>query len=304
MRRLLLAGATLALLTGAASGTPTLRARVSPAPATFAGPAWKPSIAHPAGGRPTSARLRLTIRRGASARTFVPRALRRGRYRVTVAFPSTGRWAWTVTTGRRTLARGAVTVTTLFRFKLPYDLALEPGGTIVFPDRGRILAWSPATQRVTVRATTPSEELVALVRHADGTLYGADFPGNRILRIDPAGRVSTAAQVRTPADLVLDAQGVTLWVGSLDGGERVVDAPRGVDMESGSAVLARLGLDRSRQLRVEGQRPAGEAPRLELRLLKSRRGEEPDCECRVGVSRREHRRRHGRPLRHDERRAR
>jgi len=65
------------------------------------------------------------------------------------------------------------------------------------------------------------------VRHADGTLYGADFPGNRILRIDPAGRVSTAAQVRTPADLVLDAQGVTLWVGSLDGGVHRVDLASG-----------------------------------------------------------------------------
>jgi sugar lactone lactonase YvrE len=226
MWRLLLAGATLALLTGA-SGGPSLRAHVSPAPATFAGPAWRPTIALTAGGRPAAATLKLTIRRAGVARTFVPRAARRGSYRVTVRFPSAGRWAWSVAAGRRTLARGAITVTALFRFELPYDLAVEPGGTILFPDRGRVLAWNPTTRRVSVRAVTPSDELVALVRHADGTLYGADLPGHRILRIDAAGHVSTAAQLRAPGDLVLHPDGSTLWAGSLEDGVYRVDLATG-----------------------------------------------------------------------------
>jgi sugar lactone lactonase YvrE len=227
MKRMLLALAALAACTSAASGADGLRARVSPAPPQLAAAAWTPTIALTSGGRPARARLALTIRRGGVARSFAPRAVRRGRYVVRVVFPSTGRWAWELATGRRTLARGAITVTALVPFRLPYDLALEPDGTILFPDGGRVLALDPRTRRVTVRARTPSEELVALVRHADGTLYGADLGAHRILRVDPGGRVSTAAQVRAPADLVLHPDGSTMWVGSLEDGVHRVDVATG-----------------------------------------------------------------------------
>ncbi len=55
-------------------------------------------------------------------------------------------------------------------------------------------------------------------RLSDGTLFVTDFPGNRILRIDPSGRVSTVASVEAPADLVSDDSGTTLWVASIADG--------------------------------------------------------------------------------------
>jgi streptogramin lyase len=115
-------------------------------------------------------------------------------------------------------------------FVLPYDLALEPDGTIVFLDRSRILARHPKTGRVRVRARIPSSELVALERLADGTLFVTDFPGNRILRVTRTGRVSTVARVEEPADLVADEAGTTLWVASIAEGVGVVR----VDVASGS----------------------------------------------------------------------
>jgi streptogramin lyase len=243
MKRILLAVAALAACTSAASGNEGLRARVSPAPATLAASAWTPTIALTAKGKPAAARLALTIRNGTVSRSFAPRAVRKGSYRVRVVFPSEGRWAWTLAAGRRTLARGAITVTALVPFELPYDLALEPGGAILFPDRGRVLALDAATRRVRVRATTPSEELVALVRHSDGTLYGADLPGNRILRVDPAGRVTRVADVRAPGDLVLHPDGSTLWVGSLEDGIYRVDLATG-RVELSAEATSPHGIDR------------------------------------------------------------
>lgn len=114
-------------------------------------------------------------------------------------------------------------------FVLPYDLALEPNGTILFLDRSRILARDPRSGRVRVRARIPSSELVAMERLADGTLFATDFPGNRILRIARTGRVSTVARVEAPADLVADDGGTTLWVASIADGVGVVR----VDVASG-----------------------------------------------------------------------
>jgi streptogramin lyase len=114
-------------------------------------------------------------------------------------------------------------------FVLPYDLALEPNGTILFLDRSRILARDPRTGRVRVRAKTPSSELVALERLPNGTLFVTDFPGNRILRVTRAGRVSIVARVEAPADLVAEGSGTTLWVASLAEGVGVVR----VDVASG-----------------------------------------------------------------------
>ena len=99
-----------------------------------------------------------------------------------------GRWRWTLAAGRKTLARGSISVSTRVTFTLPYDLALEPDGTVLFLDRSRVLALDAG--RVRVHARTPSTELVALERLADGTLFVTDFPGNRILRVDSSGRVT------------------------------------------------------------------------------------------------------------------
>ena len=229
MRALLLAAAAIAASCTAASAAPEeLRARVSPAPAALATRMWSPAIRLTDRGRPASARLSLTVRKGTVRRTFRPRASRRGSYRARVVFPSDGRWSWSLAAAKRTLARGAISVSTRVTFDLPYDLAVTPGGTILFLDRSRVLALDPGG-RVRVHARTPSRELIGMERLADGTLFVTDFPGNRILRIDPSGRVTPVAQVEAPADLVSDDSGTTLWVASIADGVGVLR----VDVASG-----------------------------------------------------------------------
>jgi streptogramin lyase len=214
VRALLLVAAAIAASCSAASAAPAeLRARVSPAPSALATRSWSPTIVLTDRGRPASARLTLAIRKGTVRRSFRPRALRRGSYRVRVAFRADGRWSWTLSAAKRTLARGTISVSTRVTFDLPYDLALEPDGTILFLDRSRVLALDPGG-RVRVHARTPSQELIGMDRLADGTLFVTDFPGNRILRVDPARRVTAVARVEAPADLVSDASGTTLWAAS------------------------------------------------------------------------------------------
>jgi streptogramin lyase len=230
VRTSLLVVATLAAAcSSAAASKDGLRARVSPAPASLATRTWSPSIRVTEGGRPVVARLVLSIRKGAERRAFRPRAIRRGLYRVRVVFPADGRWSWRVTAAGRTLARGAIAVSARITFDLPYDLAIAPDGKIFFLDRSRILLFDPTTSRLAVHVTTPSRELIAMVRLGDGSFFVTDFPADRILRVDPAGRVSAVASVQAPADLVADVTGTTLWVASIAPGVGVVR----VDVASG-----------------------------------------------------------------------
>jgi glucose/arabinose dehydrogenase len=180
-------------------------------------------------------------------RSFIPRAARRGIYRTRITFPSGGSWRWSVATGRRTLARGAISVSTLVRFQLPYDLAVAPDGTVFFLDRSRVLLLEPSTRRVRVYVNTPSIELTAMVRLADGTLFVTDLTRGRVLRIDPAKRITTVAEVPAGADLYADPAGTTLWVASIADGVGVVR----VDVASGrvepfASVQAPHGIDRDR----------------------------------------------------------
>jgi streptogramin lyase len=230
MRAFLLVLAGVAVGTAAAgASTEDLRARVSPVPTSVSVRSWSPAITLTSNGRPASARLTVTIRKGAEQRSFRPRPTRRGSYRVRVTFPSDGRWSWTLRSARQTLARGAISVSTRVTFELPYDLAVTPEGNVVFLDRSRVLVFDAATRAVRIHATIATQELVALVRLGDGTLFVTDLPGGRILRVDPAGRVSPVAAVPAPADLVADAEGTTLWVASIADGVGVVR----VDVASG-----------------------------------------------------------------------
>jgi streptogramin lyase len=214
--------AVAAACTSSAQATGGLRARVAPAPTAITGAAWSPTITLRKDGKPAAARLVLTIRKGKLFRRFTPRAQRRGVYKVRVAFPSNGRWTWRLAAGKRSLARGAISVSASITFALPYDLAVLADGAILFLDRGRILRLDPRTRRVSLHAQTSSQELVAMERLDDGTLFVTDFPENRILRVDRTGRSSVVAHVDAPADLVADSTGQTIWVASIAPGVGVV----------------------------------------------------------------------------------
>jgi DNA-binding beta-propeller fold protein YncE len=65
------------------------------------------------------------------------------------------------------------------------------------------------------------------VRTADGTIYVADIPGHRILRVDAARRVTAVASIRAPGDITIDPAGTTLWAGSIEDGVYRVDLSNG-----------------------------------------------------------------------------
>jgi streptogramin lyase len=228
-RRVVVVALLAVAIVAAPAGASDLRARVAPAPATLTTQVWSPSITLTRGGKPATARLVLSIRKAGERRSFRPTATRRGVYRARVRFPSEGRWTWSVTAGREILARGSTTVTLRVGFDLPYDLAVEPDGTVLFLDRGRVLALDPGSGRVRIHRRTSSSELVAMERVADGTLFVTDFPRDQILRIDSDGRERVVARVPAPADLVVDDQGMTAWVASIADAVGVVR----VDLASG-----------------------------------------------------------------------
>jgi streptogramin lyase len=117
------------------------------------------------------------------------------------------------------------------RFELPYDLVVARDGTIYFLDRSRILTLQPSTRRVRVyRTVSGASELAGLARLEDGTLFAADLPSGRILRIPRGGPVATVATVPMPVDLVADPSGSTLWVASIAEGTGLVR----VDVASGT----------------------------------------------------------------------
>jgi streptogramin lyase len=243
---LLSLAALAAACTSSAQATGGLRARVAPAPTALTTASWSPTITVRRDGKPAAAaRLGLTIRKGKVSRRFAPRAQRKGVYKVKVVFPSNGRWSWQLIAGSRSLARGAISVSAGLRFDLPYDLAVLGDGTILFLDRGRILRLDPRTRRVSLHAQTPSRELIAMERLDDGTLFVTDFPANRILRVNRAGRSSVVAQVEAPADLAVDPAGQTIWVASIAPGVGVVrvDVPTG-RVEPFASVEAPHGIDR------------------------------------------------------------
>src|SRR5262245_9880156 len=115
-------------------------------------------------------------------------------------------------------------------FELPYDLVVARDGSILFPDRSRVLVLKPSTGRVRLLRRVPgATEVVGLERLETGTLFAADLPSGKILRIPRAGPVQTVATVEDPVDLLADPSGSTLWVTSIAEGVGVVR----VDVASG-----------------------------------------------------------------------
>ena len=131
-------------------------------------------------------------------------------------------------------------------FALPYDLVVARDGTIYFTDGPRVLRMTSKGGRMSVHRRLPgTTELAGLARLADGTLFVADLPSGKILRIPPRGAVTTVATVSAPVDLFADAAGRTLFVASIADGVGLVrvDLASGV-VEPFAAVDGPHGLDR------------------------------------------------------------
>jgi sugar lactone lactonase YvrE len=126
---------------------------------------------------------------------------------------------------------GTASGSTQTGFVLPYDLVVGRDGTIYFTDRSRVLSLQPRSGRVRVhREVRGATELTGLARLGDGTLFLADLPSGRILRVSPRGSVTPVANVQMPADLLADSSGSRLWVASIADGVGLVL----VDVATGS----------------------------------------------------------------------
>ena len=146
-----------------------------------------------------------------------------------VVFPSDGRWRWALSTGRETLARGAIAVSTRVGFELPYDLASAPDGTIFFVDRQRVLVLIAAAECACMRRP----ERASSSRWSGsptGPCSRPIFPVVASLRFDPSGTCERRRRASAiPPISSRIATGSTLWVASIAEGVGVVR----VDVASG-----------------------------------------------------------------------
>jgi len=116
--------------------------------------------------------------------------------------------------------------------RLPYDVEVDRAGRVYIADGGlhQVLRFDPATRELRVVAGTgragsdgdggPAAaaeigEPVGMALASDGTLFIADFPENRIRRVEPEGTISTVAELRLPAEAALDPEERVLAVPSL-----------------------------------------------------------------------------------------
>ena len=131
-------------------------------------------------------------------------------------------------------------------FVLPYDLLVARDGTVYFTDRARVMRLEPKTGQVRVhRSIAGAKELVGLARLPDGTLFAADLPSGKILRVPSKGAATRVATVPMPVDLLADPAGETLWVASIADDVGLVRVNLGTGaVEPFAEVDAPHGLDR------------------------------------------------------------
>jgi sugar lactone lactonase YvrE len=162
------------------------------------------------------------------------------------------------------------------RLELPLDVEIDPEGRIFIADAAlhRVLRHDPATGETVVVAGTGEpgssgdggaavdaklDEPVGLGLDADGNLYVADFPANRVRRIDPGGRITTLAgtgregwsgdggpaeraDLGLPAAAVVDPDGRYLAVPTLENYVRRIDLDTGtIETLAGDGTPATTG---------------------------------------------------------------
>jgi DNA-binding beta-propeller fold protein YncE len=218
MRRTLLAGiAVVAVLAAPAATSAPPIARLLARPPATAGAVWSGRLAvRPATAVPVPPAV--LARRGGSVRRASLSRLARGLYRVRLVFPTAGTWRLEARLPGRLVRLGSVVararppVTTLL--DTPAHAALGPDGALLVVEDGRhrVLRVDPATGRASVLAGTGT-----ILHSGDGgparaAGLGSPFglsvapdgevfvtSGERLRRIDRAGRISTAFVA--PADL-------------------------------------------------------------------------------------------------------
>ena len=245
MRRLLLTLALLAALaaTAAAGAPPALRARISPPPVPLdiARP-WNATVTVSRGNRRVAVAPRIMLANGSARRTVTTTGTRRrGVYRARIPLTVPGRWTYAVSARGRTLRRGTVRVRA---FVLPYELGLDAQDRIYLADGelGRIVRLDPQTGSFSVFARG-FQELTGIAFGPDGTIYGTDLRAGLVVRVTPAGVVSTLAQIAAAVNVAVHPSGTTLAVATLNSEVWRVDPVTGAAERMPIAVDNPHGLD-------------------------------------------------------------
>ena len=217
MRRTLVG---LLLVAAAAVGTVALasdervRVRLSGPRATTAGAQWTAvlTVTPTSAGRPT-----LVAR--AAGRSRSARGVRtgRGRWRVTLSFPSAGRWTLAARLGRSSYPLGAVTVRAGSR---PVELN-QPGGIAIAPDGSLVVAVQGENRLIRIDPATGVTQLVAAVPRPWGVAVASDgailfSSASDVMRREPDGRTTTIARFPVDAGPVAISPGGDVFVGVAD----------------------------------------------------------------------------------------
>jgi trimeric autotransporter adhesin len=143
--------------------------------------------------------------------------------------------------------------------RLPYDVEVDARGRVYVADGllHRVLRHDPATGETVVVAGTGErgssgdggpaleatlDEPVGLALDAAGNLYLADFPANRIRRVDPSGRITTLAEIELPAEVALHPDGRSAAVPTLGNYLHRIDLQTGtVETLAGDGTPATTG---------------------------------------------------------------
>src|SRR5262245_7080500 len=185
---MLLLGAVVA---SNASGADRLTINLRPGGAASVGRPWSATLLVRRDGSPVAGvRVVLTARLGSRRLAATARRIARGRYRVSVRYPTLGGWRLTAKVGGATRPVGSVVVTAgPLDVRKPYGLQAERGGTLLVADgdRNRIARLDPVSGLITpVRGEVGLP--IEVASGPDGSVYAVS--GLRVHRISPAGDVS------------------------------------------------------------------------------------------------------------------
>src|ERR1700741_3557965 len=130
-------------------------------------------------------KVRVWISRGSASRSFVARALSRGRYGARVVFPNAGRWVYGAQAGGTRVRLGAVRVqrgAVPLAFVWPTSVAVESTRSLLLVENGngRVLRIDPVTGKTALVASVGRAYAVALA--PSGAVYVS--AGGSMLRSD------------------------------------------------------------------------------------------------------------------------
>jgi streptogramin lyase len=259
MTRLVIAGAALLAIAGAADAASPVRIALAARPSSvIAGRAWTATLT----ARPRSFAGVVRVSAAGPRKLSVRATGGHGTYRARLAFPVAGRWTLTAKASGSTSRLGTVTVRPAapkpLTFTWPTSLDLQADGSLLVVENGagRIDRVQPSTGRVSTVASGLVKPY-AVAATASGTIYLSS--GNSLQRIDGTAAPATVADAGAELGPIAvapggvfyttGAQAFALGSGLLASG---LSGPHGIAVAADGAVLV-CDTGNGRVLRIDPQ---------------------------------------------------